>query len=235
MMEKLKSYFISRLDKATESNREFSSWPSSNYPIFIVLMLLVATAATLVIGDEKRAEELAIYAYYFLVIGVLIRFFELALPERTLQKLNQDMKQISGFIKQHALVVIQKTGLMLKKLYAILQPYLQRSMFEMKMRISVFVKQHPPEKMGEYIQKIGSMLRQQYLRLQRLHISMPEKNTAVISEISRNIAIFLSAFFIISLIYGWMIDWWFVERYLSNLILFILGFLTLHIFTRVRF
>ena len=32
-----------------------------------------------------------------------------------------------------------------------------------------------------------------------------------------------------------MIDWWFVEKYLSNLVLFILGFLTLYIFTRARF
>ncbi len=169
-------------------------WPPSNYPILIAFMLLLATAATLAIGDEKRAEELAIYAYYLLVIGVAIRFFELALPEGTLQRLSPAKKRISGFIKKH-----------------------------------------PKEKTGNYIQNIGGMLRQQYLRLQRLHIVKPEKNIAVISEISRNIAIYLSIFFIISLIYGLIIDWWFVRGYLSNLVLFILGFLTLHIFTRVRF
>jgi len=37
-------------------------------------MLIAVTAATLAIGDEKLAERLAIYAYYFLVIGVAIRF-----------------------------------------------------------------------------------------------------------------------------------------------------------------
>ena len=79
------------------------------------------------------------------------------------------------------------------------------------------------------------MFKRQSLRLRRLHIVMPGKNIAVISEVSRDVAIFLSVFFIISLIYGLIIDWWFVKGYLSNLVLLILGFLTLHIFTRVRF
>ncbi len=169
---------------------ETKDWPSSNYPIFIALMLLAATAATLAIGDEKRAEQLAIYAYYFLVIGVVIRFFELTLPEGTLKRLSQAKKLTSGFIEQHVSKDIQKMGALPKELYA---------------------------------------------RLRRLHIVEPGENIAVISETSRNIAIFLSVFFIISLIYGSMIDWWFVRGYLSNLILIILGFLTLHIFTRVGF
>ncbi len=70
-----------------EQSNENEGWPPSNYPIFLALVLLAATAVTLAMGDEKRAEELAIYAYYLLVIGVTIRFFELALPENTLVKL----------------------------------------------------------------------------------------------------------------------------------------------------
>ena len=202
-MEKLRSLFISQYDNEIEDNKGFFlDWPLSNYPIFITFILLAVTATTLAIGAEKRAEELAIYAYYFLVIGVLIRFFELALPEATLQKLSRARKHFS--------------------------------MFEMKMRTSAFIKKHPPEKTVEHIQKMGGILRQFYQRLRHLRIAKPGKNLEVISEISRNIGIFLSAFFIISLIYGWMIDWRFVERYLSSLILFILGFLTLHIFTKVR-
>jgi len=64
-----------------ESTEETNEWPLSNYPIFMALVLLAATAVTLAMGNEPRAENLAIYAYYLLVIGVTIRFFELALPD----------------------------------------------------------------------------------------------------------------------------------------------------------
>jgi hypothetical protein len=67
-------------------------WPPSNYPIFLALVLLAATAVTLAMGEEKRAEELAIYAYYLLVIGVAIRFFELSLPENMLTRLRGHRK-----------------------------------------------------------------------------------------------------------------------------------------------
>jgi hypothetical protein len=49
-------------------------------------------------GDEKRAEELAIYAYYLLVIGVTIRFFELALPENTLVRLGAVKVRFLGWM-----------------------------------------------------------------------------------------------------------------------------------------
>lgn len=65
------------------SDVETGDWPPSNYPIFFAIVLLVATAVTLAMGGEALAEELAIYAYYLLVVGVVIRFFELALPEDT--------------------------------------------------------------------------------------------------------------------------------------------------------
>ena len=65
-----------------ETTEETNEWPLSNYPIFMALVLLAATAVTVAMGNEPRAESLAIYAYYLLVIGVIIRFFELALPDR---------------------------------------------------------------------------------------------------------------------------------------------------------
>lgn len=68
---------------------ETSDWPPSNYPIFLALVLLFATAVTLAMGDEPLAEDLAIYAYYLLVIGVAIRFFEMVLPDDFPQKINR--------------------------------------------------------------------------------------------------------------------------------------------------
>jgi len=43
-----------------ETAGEIEGWPPSNYPIFLALVMLAATAVTLAMGDEKRAEELAI-------------------------------------------------------------------------------------------------------------------------------------------------------------------------------
>ncbi len=196
-----------------------NDWPPSNYPILIALMLLAVTALTLAIGDDKLAQDLAIYAYYLLVTGVVIRFFELALPKYSLQKHNPpDMKRISLFsnsIKNHGLLFIRNMGIMLKNLYAWLQSRLRRVIFEMKVRISGF--------------------KRQFLKLRRLHIVNPGKNITLISEISMNIGIFLSVFFIFSLIYGITIDWWFVKGYLNNLIFTILGCFILYIVLRVRF
>ncbi|MFZ3383302.1 MAG: hypothetical protein WA144_05200, partial [Candidatus Methanoperedens sp.] len=176
------------------------------------------TALTLAIGDDKLAQDLAIYAYYLLVTGVVIRFFELALPKYSLQKHNPpDMKRISLFsnsIKNHGLLFIRNMGIMLKNLYAWLQSRLRRVIFEMKVRISGF--------------------KRQFLKLRRLHIVNPGKNITLISEISMNIGIFLSVFFIFSLIYGITIDWWFVKGYLNNLIFTILGCFILYIVLRVR-
>jgi len=77
-------------------------WPPSNYPIFLALVLLVATAVTLALGDESRAEEFSIYAYYLLVIGVPIRFFELSSTDHSLWKI--------GSAKQRALGLAGKLG-----------------------------------------------------------------------------------------------------------------------------
>jgi hypothetical protein len=86
--------------ESEQKNEIDEVWPPSNYPIFLALVLLVATAVTLAMGEEKRAEELAIYAYYLLVIGVAIRFFELSLPENALVRL--------GVVKVRFLGLVQK-------------------------------------------------------------------------------------------------------------------------------
>lgn len=67
-----------------EENRE--NCPLSNYPIFQAIIMLVATAVTLYMRDEQTIEDLAIYAYYFLVLGVGIRFLEFTLPENLISR-----------------------------------------------------------------------------------------------------------------------------------------------------
>ena len=50
--------------------------------IGIALMLLVATGVSLAAGSESLANDLAIVAYYCLVVGVLLLAIEYALEER---------------------------------------------------------------------------------------------------------------------------------------------------------
>jgi len=76
-------------------------WPPSNYPLSIAFMLLVAIVVTLSIGDQKSVEDLAIYAYYFLVVGVIIRFFEIALPDGALQKFSSLIMGSADYINRH--------------------------------------------------------------------------------------------------------------------------------------
>lgn len=167
-----------------ETESELKDWSPSNYPIFFALVLLAATAVTFAMGDESRAESLAIYAYYFLVIGVVVRFFELALPDSTLQRLGMAKMCILDWLKQHTLESANN-------------------------------------------QKIARML-----KIPHFHQAKLEKILVPVAEVSRDVSILLSVFFLISLIYGLMVDWWFVKMYISNLVLIILGFLALHFFTR---
>ncbi len=167
-----------------EIESELKDWSPSNYPVFFALVLLATTAVMLAMGYESRAESLATYAYYFLVIGVAVRFFELALPDSTLQRL--------GMVKMCAL------------------DWLKRYALESASN-----------------QKIAHML-----KIPHFHQTKLEKILAPIAEISRNVSILLSVFFLISLIYGLMVDWWFVKWYIPDLVLIILGSLVLHFFTR---
>ena len=122
-----------------------NDWPPSNYPILIALMLLAVTALTLAIGDDELAQNLAVYAYYLLVIGVAIRFFELALPSLQINPPTKKISLFSSSIKNHGSISIRNMGIILKNLYARLQSSLSRAIFEMKVRISGFIRQHPPE------------------------------------------------------------------------------------------
>ena len=167
-----------------ETGSELKDWPPSNYSIFLALVLLAATAVTLSIGDEQRADSLAIYAYYFLVIGVAVRFFELALSDSTLQRLGTAKIRILDWLEQHTL---ESTS-------------------------------------NQKIYRIFKILR--FHQTKSVEISVP------VAEISKNVSILLSIFFLISLIYGLMVDWWFVKGYISNLVLAIFGSLVLYFFTR---
>ncbi len=167
-----------------------NDWPPSNYPIFLALVLLAATAVTLAMGDEPRAEELAIYAYYFLVIGVAIRFFEIALPENAVRKLAAAAMRLSDWMK----LLASKTAVV--------------------------------------TQMIAGWLKIPHVKILHIHPVKLDKNLVIIADVSKNVAIFLSLFFLISLLYGLMIDWWAVKGYISNLILVILVFLTFHVFVR---
>jgi len=48
----------------------------SRIPIAFALLLLLLTATTLVQGLENAANQIAIYAYYFLVAGVMLQLIE---------------------------------------------------------------------------------------------------------------------------------------------------------------
>lgn len=211
-----------------------NDWPPSNYPFLIALLILTVTAVALAIGDEGLAENLAIYVYYSLILGIAIRFFELALPEDTMQRLNPAKERISvgsDFIGHHGSKFIRNMDIILKNLYSTLQLYLRGAIFEIKVSISGFEKQHPP--IGTQIRTKISVIKLQYLK--RIYIIKPGKNISLISDISWNTAILLSVFLIISLAYGITINMQFVNRYLGNLILIIIGWLILYILLRVRF
>lgn len=60
----------------------WEDWPLSNNFILAAILLLLATAGSLVVATEALANQLARYAYYALVVGVLLRFIEMALEER---------------------------------------------------------------------------------------------------------------------------------------------------------
>jgi len=73
------------------------NWPLSNYPILMAILLLVATAVLIGLGEsDTYANQLAIYAYFLLVTGVAIRFFELTLPETLIQRIWAKIPEINS-------------------------------------------------------------------------------------------------------------------------------------------
>lgn len=178
-----------------ERNNENEGWPPSNYPIFLALVLLAATSVTLAMGDEKRAEELAIYAYYLLVIGVAIRFFELSLPKDTLSRLGVVKVRFLGWMRW---LVLGIWGVS---------------------------------------RRIGSKLRLPEIRIPEVkilnvHRTGFKNGIAFLSDVSKNVTVFLSLALLILLIYGLMIDWSSVEGYFTNFVLVILGVFTMYFFTK---
>ena len=193
-----------------------NNWPPSNYPIFLALVLLAATAVTLAMGDEPQAEELAIYAYYFLVIGVGIRFFELALPENSINRLTSAYVFVTESIKKHSYIIINCLANIINNISSKLN---MKFPFNDRINITKYFDNH------SYISRLQ----------QKIKSSFQDNGGRYMDEISftaKNVAVFLSVFFFISLVYGFMIDWVYVKRYISNLVLIILGVVTLHIFTR---
>lgn len=233
------AYRVLCSDTSSWSRSEMKDWPPSNYPIFLALLLLAATAVTLAMGDEPRAENLAIYAYYLLVIGVTIRFFELSLPESTLQRLGLIETQISGSmirLIQGIKVLTQKVGNL--RIPRINIPNIEIPHINLP-KIKIFHINIPHTNIP--------FIKMPQINLPKInmpHIKMPytkhlrqnnlEKESPVIADVSRNVVILLSLFFIISLIYGLMINWLVVTGYIYDLILVIFGFFALHVFTRGR-
>lgn len=65
-------------------------WPLSNNFILAAILLLIVSAFTLAFRTEEQANNYAIWAYYSLVVGVLLRFVEIVVEER----LGRDLKSV---------------------------------------------------------------------------------------------------------------------------------------------
>ncbi len=243
MKGKLKSQFISKCEKEIEATIQlFLDWPPSNYSILIALILLAATAVTMAQGDDRRAQELVIYSYYFLVLGVTIRFFEFALPENTQKKFGLIKIRISNYLNQPDYISFNFPDMDETRRWLFSRtPRLYWAVHEINERILGYMK-----KMTVVLTTMtDGITRLLYVRVPRFYWGITElrlrisghrqfgKNIALVSDISMNIAIFLSVFLLISLVYGKLIDWWFVQRYLWNLVLIILALLGLRIVGRL--
>ncbi|VVB86703.1 Uncharacterised protein [uncultured archaeon] len=140
------------------------NWPLSNYPILMALLMLIATAASLGLGSsESYANQIAIYAYFLLVTGVAIRFFELTLPGTLVQKIKEKLQ-----IGKNVDVLAGKN----------------------------------------------------------------KSNPGFFSDVTKNVLSFLLIFFFISMGYGALVDWFFVEGFIKQLGYTILVFLALHLVLR---
>jgi len=129
------------------------------------------------------------------VIGVAIRFFELALPENTLVRLGVVKVRFMGWMN-----------------------WLVRGIWDIGRRM-------------------GSKLRLPEVRIPEVKISNDHReglknSITYVSDVSKNVTVFLSLAFLILLIYGLMIDWWTAKGYFSNFVLVILGFFTVYFFTK---
>ncbi|HEY9246509.1 MAG TPA: hypothetical protein VIO11_06655, partial [Candidatus Methanoperedens sp.] len=172
--------------------------------------------------------DLAIYAYYFLVMGIAIRFLEFALPENIQRKFADIKIRISDYLDRSDDInfYLPEMDDISRWLYA-RAPRIYWFFTGIRMRILRTINWKISVSKGPS----GNSRPQN----RRLPLTGSGKNIALISDISINIAIFLSMFLIISLIYGMLVDWWYVQRYLSNLVLIILALIGLRIFIWLGF
>jgi hypothetical protein len=182
---------------------ETSDWPPSNYPIFLALVLLVATAVTLSMGDETRAENLAIYAYYLLVIGVTIRFLELSIPYNTLKKAQAAMVRISATIQE-----LSERG----------SRYAKNVLIFQKIREFIPSVEHKPISMPS----IGKVINQSNLVLM--------KNIS--KEVSIYLGVLLAVMYVYGSIFEWWIVWGYMEKLVLVVIGFSSTYLLLRILLR---
>lgn len=63
----------------SETSLTMKRWPLSNNFVLLSVLLLCATAIGLAVTTESAANRLATYAYYSLVVGVVLRLLELTI------------------------------------------------------------------------------------------------------------------------------------------------------------
>ena len=74
-------FFIFRTILKKRKHKSFAI-PYDRLPIGIALVLLVVTAGALASGNEKMANDLAIMAYYLLVLGVALQIINYIREQR---------------------------------------------------------------------------------------------------------------------------------------------------------
>lgn len=182
-----------------EIHMETNDWPPSNYPIFFALVLLAATAITLAMGDETLAESLAIYAYYLLVIGVAVRFFELSLSDKTKASLKSAAATAAAGLLRHASEFIRR----------VYQSERAMSNNILKSRL------HREHREGS--SKSVFNIRVAVIR-----------SLFTIMQISKEVSLYLTVLFVLICVYGLAFGWWIVWEYLKIFILIIIGFLAVY-------
>lgn len=144
------------------------------------------------------------------MIGVAIRFFELSLPENTLMRLGVVKVRFLGWMRWlvHRIWDIgRRMGSKLRLL---------------DVRIPDFGL--PRVRLPE--------IRLPEVKISNDHREGLKNSIAYVSDLSKNVTVFLSLAFLILLMYGLMIDWWTAKGYFTNFVLVILGFFTMYFFTK---
>jgi len=215
---------------------ETSDWPPSNYPIFFALVLLAATAVTLAMGDETRAEELAIYAYYLLVIGVTIRFFEISLPDDTPERIKsvkfRILKLTGGFTHWMIKHTSNTASIIVCKIEP-LRRFIQG--LEFKSRISSMItKSHLMRiSIKPNIQKptYKPHIKPYMDRLAKMWVN---RNTLMyIHEISKDVSLYLFLIFLLLSAYGSIFGWWIIRGYIDNLALVLIGSFAVYLLSSI--